>query len=515
MTISEAEKDSLPKVTFPARVVEKVLRNRGKRAAKAHQKKRTYKGPVVISCKRAQYNHRQGQPYSRFSPTENLSSGGWKNRKSVGDYFTINAHGISSFQNPAWNEVAESASFSDLGIHPELVEQLTKFKINQPTNVQQKAIPEILSGYNVICAAETGSGKTLAFLLPMLHRILELKKTKFFSETPPNTPHGLILTPSRELADQIHGVTRDLCHEGINIHPHLVTGGRGTQNILKWKPQSAMDVLITTPGICTKLLTNGLVNPSLLQTLVLDEADTLLDDSFSTLVLSLIKRLRISSEKPLNPSAESSSVVGTQVALVSATMPRDLQKILADIVPFDSMKLVQTNHLHRIMPHVSQKFMRLKAGDKLVQLVKHLKKKSNLNYIVFTNQSKTAQFISYYLRENGIDNTLFHANMAQKVREGRFSEFQSNEPNSSNVLVCTDVASRGLDTIHAHHVINFDFPNFVSDYIHRVGRVGRVASTQSGFALSFVSAKWEVECLWKIEVHTGGLRPLAVSYSRP
>lgn len=162
MSVSDAQKENLPKVKFPARILEKLLRSRGKKAAKKHQEKRTYKGPLIISSKKKKFNHYQGQHYSDFSP-QCLSSGGWKNKKSKGDFFTINATSAVRtwnkcinvecsvynlchrfikewfsvvFQNPAWQGVDDVTSFADLGLNDALVSQLRKLNIVHPTNIQ-------------------------------------------------------------------------------------------------------------------------------------------------------------------------------------------------------------------------------------------------------------------------------------------------------------------------------------------------------------------------------------------
>ncbi|KAI0241905.1 putative ATP-dependent RNA helicase DDX28 [Lamellibrachia satsuma] len=213
--------------------------------------------------------------------------------------------------------------------------------------------------------------------------------------------------------------------------------------------------------------------------------------------MRLIRKMKISSESGVTDEDDNMGI-GTQVAMVGATMPSSLKQVLGDVVPLDSLVKVTTPHLHRLMPHIPQKFIRIGSDQKPEALLKALKSNSSRRVptLVFCNRSSTACYVGHFLNDNGIANVVLHAQMPQKVREGRFEQFQNAE---TEVLVCTDIMSRGMDTVRAKHVINFDFPHFISDYIHRSGRIGRVGSSGTGFVLSFISYKWDVDLLWKIE----------------
>ncbi|KAI0241906.1 putative ATP-dependent RNA helicase DDX28 [Lamellibrachia satsuma] len=268
---------SRSRITVPQKMVDKLERVRRKAFAKRHQEARRYKGPAVISCKRQQFNHHKGQTYSNFSP-EHLASGGWKDQRSKGDFFTINA--IQG--NPALQEDGDGGSgvlqFADFGLHKELLNGLKEMGIKTPTNVQVLTIPHMLEHKNVLCAAETGSGKTLAFLLPIIEKIHRYKQTTG-SHAEPNKPFSVIVTPSRELTDQIHAVSMELS-QYTDFAPISVCGGRGTKKLVKSMDAHLNDILIATPGVLSKLLTNRVYDMSRLHHLVFDEADTLLDDSF-------------------------------------------------------------------------------------------------------------------------------------------------------------------------------------------------------------------------------------------
>lgn len=479
----------LPRITQPQKMVQKLERVRAKKSSRKHQQWRQYKGPVIISCRNQSRNHHKGQTYSNFNPNH-LASGTWKNSKSKLDYFTINA----TQGNPALSSPDESTaqSFSEFGLNSRLLQSLDEMGIKKPTVIQALAIPPILKRKNVICAAETGSGKTLAYMLPLLEHLWRSRQT-YQVPVEPNQPFGIVIVPSRELADQIYDVARHLGAH-MQFDPHHVCGGRGTQKLLRNPEVSTVDLLVATPGVLSKLLTNRCYNMSRLNHVILDEADTLLDDSFSDLTLRLLQKMKIQSDRGFLEDTG----IGTQVTLAGATMPRSLHETLPSIVPMETVEKVTTPHLHRLMPHVPQKFLHTSEPLKPETLLNILKGKGKktLSTIVFCRNSKTVCFVGLFLKENGINSTVLHAQMPQKRREGLFQQFQNGE---CDVLVCTDIASRGLDTIRAERVLNYDFPSFMSDYIHRVGRVGRVGSNASSMAISLVAHKWEVDLLWKIE----------------
>lgn len=480
---------------MPHRMMKAMDKIHAKQLIQRRSKERSNRGQVVITCKRSQFNHYSGQKYSDFSPKD-LASSGWKHAKSKGDHLTIQP----IHRNPALLSADGSPqmeSFESLNLHKELIEGLKKLNIVKPTNIQALTIPVLKNGQNVLCAAETGSGKTLAFLLPMIDRIH--RQRQIFGPTQfPNRPMGVVLTPSRELADQIYSVARDL-----SLHTPFTAdvkcGGRRTQKLLREGVEFPLDLLITTPGVFSKLLTNKIYDLSRLSMIVLDEADSLLDDSFNQLTCRIIQKLKVTSEKPdLNLTGDSADYNGMQIALVGATIPRSLEEILGEVVPMDTIKTVTTQHLHRIMPHVAQKFMRVGPSQRPECLLSTLKSNAErkIPTIVFCNKTSSVHFLGHFLTSNNVENITLHADMPQAVREGRYDKFQNGD---FDVLVCTDIASRGLDTIRARHVINYEFPLFISDYIHRVGRVGRVGSNGSCFAASYVCYKWDVDLLWQIE----------------
>lgn len=189
-------------------------------------------------------------------------------------------------------------------------------------------------------------------------------------------------------------------------------------------------------------------------------------------------------------------------------MPNNIDDCLRRVINTETIHQVVSENLHKIMPHVKQKFLRINKSDRpafLLQLVKQeiIKKRP---VIVFANKSPTSDFVSMFLTNGGVNCVNLNGDMLQKIRIGQFEKFQSGEV---DVLSTTDVASRGLDTTRARHVVNFDFPLHVADYIHRCGRIGRVGNRNQCVVTNFVSSKREVDLVQRIEhaVRTGSILP--------
>ena len=480
-----------------------------------HQKEqlfeKSYRGNTktcIVACKNSSLNHFFGQTYgwipaginysciktnckslwsSRKFGSVPLASQDWDHRRSNGDYFVINSHG----PNPSLS--ADSGSFDTFKLDNLLIEALNKMGCFKPTLVQKLAIKPVMRGENCLIAAETGSGKTLSYLAPIIQNICDIKKN-IGSDMPPNTPLALIITPGRELCEQITSVCNTLIkHSNIPLICHHVTGGRLKQKML-YPEARPMDILIGSFGAISKLTTTKVYNLSRVQKLVLDEADTLLDDSFNEKLVHFLRKFPLQMEQPQGDVSS-----GVQLIMASATMPRSAEEILAQVVPFNSFSKITTERLHRLLPHVPQKFVRLSHLDKPAKLLELVKKDTSrkLPLIIFSNKAERCDWVSMFLNENGIPCTNLNGTMSQHFRENRFEAYCSGK---YLVLSCTDVVSRGLDTINTHHVINYDVPTNISDYIHRCGRVGRIGShLPSGLVTTLICHASEADLVRKIE----------------
>lgn len=261
-----------------------------------------------------------------------------------------------------------------------------------------------------------------------------------------------------------------------------------------------VDVLVATPGVLGKLSTVGIYKLGETQALVLDEADSLTDDSFAERVESLVRRM---------PQV--------QLALVSATLPRRLPDVLQ---PYsETMQRVVSPRLHRPLLHIRQHFVRLTRCVKPASLLQLVKRGGEEPLLVFSNRSATCKWLAMFLREHGVGCANISGDMQQALRVDQWNQFvrfflyfyiyicSFFQPRltltcrgEARVLAATDVGSRGLNTIQVRHVINFDFPLFAADYIHRVGRVGRLGSPASCQVTNFVTSPREIELVQQIEV---------------
>ncbi|TDG49868.1 hypothetical protein AWZ03_003644 [Drosophila navojoa] len=459
------------------------------------------KAKPLISCRRTQFNLLQHERADAKFGTIPLCSKGWLHNKSKNDHFTLNATITSEQRNAEMQNLNDFLATSQIQMHPQLLENLQQqLGIKQLTGIQAQALPVVDANFHTLIAAETGCGKTLAYLLPILNKTLK-RQSPEESKLRLNTPKILILTPGRELATQIAQVAQKLCTD-TELKVKALLGGNTKQLMLN--PQFAeVDILVATLGAVSKLVTTGIYHMDQVRHVVLDEADTLLDDSFTEKLTYFLRRFPFHKNHVQDPS-----IVGTQLLLASATMPTNTREILQRVIDVETIREIVSPNLHHLMPHVTQKFLRMAKADRpanLLSLVKRdLAKRRPL--IVFSNKSTTCDYVSIFLNNSGINCLNLNGDMLMKIRIGRFEEFQRGE---CDVLSTTDVGSRGLDTTRARHVVNFDFPLHISDYIHRCGRIGRVGSLDNSLVTNFISSRREIDVVQRIEhaARTGGLLP--------
>ncbi|EPY84183.1 probable ATP-dependent RNA helicase DDX28 [Camelus ferus] len=453
-------------------------------------------GPLLISARRPELNQPARLTLGRWEPAP-LASRGWKNRQAHRDHFSIER---VQHETPALRNLSSKGSFADLGLEPSVLSALREAapEVVRPTTVQSSTIPPLLRGRHILCAAETGSGKTLGYILPLLQRLLS--QPNLDSCCIP-APRGLVLVPSRELAEQVRAVAQPL-GSSLGLQVQELGGGHGMRRIrLQLSKQPPADVVVATPGALWKALKSQLIILEQLSFLVLDEADTLLDESFLDLVDYILEKSHIAEgpadlKDPFNPKA--------QLVLVGATFPEGVGQLLSKIGSIDSLTTITSSKLHCIMPHVRQTFMRLKGAEKVTELVQLLKQHGKAyrtgtsgTVLVFCNSSSTVNWLGYILNDHKIQHLRLQGQMPASMRVGIFQSFQKG---SRDILLCTDIASRGLDSTQVELVINYDFPLTLQDYIHRTGRVGRVGSKVPGTVISFVTHPWDVNLVQKIEL---------------
>jgi ATP-dependent RNA helicase RhlE len=354
--------------------------------------------------------------------------------------------------------LAGNHSFETFGLRPEILRAVAEKKYITPTPIQEKAIPLVLTGKDVLGCAQTGTGKTAAFALPILNRLQETP----WKGTGRRPIRVLVLTPTRELASQIAesfgaygkhtGLKHAIVFGGVNQGPQAQALRRG------------IDILVATPGRLLDLMAQGLVNLRSVETFVLDEADRMLDMGFIHDIRRVIDQI---------PAKR-------QTLFFSATMPREIQG-LADTILRDPAKVAATP-VATPAEAVEHRVHYVEKHEK-IELLKHLLDGPSVkNALVFTRTKHGADGVTKQLARCNVRAEAIHGNKTQSAREKALGNFKRGV---TRVLVATDIAARGLDIVELSHVIDFDLPNEPESYVHRIGRTGRAGL--SGVAWSFCS----------------------------
>ncbi len=361
-------------------------------------------------------------------------------------------------------------SFLGFNLHPELAQSLNVLGFSQPTPIQRDAIPTALKGADLIGGAQTGSGKTVAFSIPILQRIL----------TQPEAV-ALILVPTRELAEQVSEVLKDLTKFSPQILVANLIGGlsmRPQVQLLTRKPQ----VIVATPGRMMDHLRRKNVKLAKLEVLVLDEADRMLDMGFADQLNEILTYLP---EK-------------RQTMLFSATLPKHIvdlsKKYLKEPVR------VQVASTQETRPQIEQQSVQVPNARKNETLLEQIGAREGSILVFARTQIRTAR-ITKYLKEYGFHCATIHGGRTQAQRKEALDRFRNG---SVRVLIATDIAARGLDISHVAHVINYDLPQDPADYVHRIGRTARAG--RSGTAMSFVTPE-EVKVWQRISRQFQSFKP--------
>ncbi|MEO6194853.1 MAG: DEAD/DEAH box helicase [Thermoanaerobaculia bacterium] len=364
------------------------------------------------------------------------------------------------------------SNFSDFGLDPDLLRGIESVGFEQPTPIQQDAIPPALAGRDVLACAMTGSGKTAAFLLPILHRL---------KEKPRGTTRVLVLAPTRELAAQIvehmTALAKFTDMKGAAVFGGVAMGPQ-EKNFRK-----GVDVLVATPGRLLDHFQNDYAKLEGLEILVLDEADRMLDMGFLPDVRRVLQHL---------PRPE-------QTLFFSATLPPPIVELAGEML----REPARLNVERKSAPAtgITQAVYPVQENLKPFLLVELLRRGDIKNVLVFTRTKHRANRLADFLEKHGVPCDRIHGNRSQVQRTDALSRFKSGD---LQVLVATDIAARGIDVEALSHVINFDVPNIPEDYIHRVGRTARAEMV--GDAFTFVSDEETAE-LQAIEREVGSRLP--------
>ncbi|MFP5441147.1 MAG: DEAD/DEAH box helicase [Gammaproteobacteria bacterium] len=348
-------------------------------------------------------------------------------------------------------------TFAALGLAPALLRAVEEAGYSTPTPIQQQAIPVVLSGRDLLAAAQTGTGKTAGFTLPILH----LLTTRAAAQVKPGRPRVLVLTPTRELAAQVEESVRTY-GKHLPVTSMVMFGGVGMQPQVD-KLKKRVDILVATPGRLLDHAGQRTLDLSGVEILVLDEADRMLDMGFIHDIKRVLKLLPVQ----------------RQNLLYSATFSDDIRQLANGLLHNPaSVEVARRNTASEL---VTQRAY-LTAKEQKRYLLAHLVTQGKWEQVlVFTRTKHGANRLAEFLEKNGLTAMAIHGNKSQSARTKALSEFKSGK---LRVLVATDIAARGLDIDQLPHVVNYELPNVPEDYVHRIGRTGRAGST--GEAISLV-----------------------------
>lgn len=343
-------------------------------------------------------------------------------------------------------------SFDSFSFHSRIANGIKGLGYVTPTPIQEKAIGPVLDGKDVMGLAETGTGKTAAFVLPMSQVLLGGRR---------GAPRGLVLAPTRELAHQTHDVLVAL-QKHTGLRSTTIYGGVGYEPQIK-KLRNGVDVVVACPGRLLDLVGRGAVDLSAVEMVVLDEADRMLDMGFLPDIRRILKLL---------PRER-------QTLLFTATMPRDIERLARDFMhhpvtiqvgrqaPVEGV----THELYPVAPHL-----------KTALLLELLKRNETGPVLVFTRTKHAAARLSEKLQKNGYAAACLQGDMSQSKRQAAMESFKNGR---IDILVATDIAARGIDVPDISHVVNYDMPDTVDSYTHRVGRTARAC--RKGNAINLVT----------------------------
>jgi len=361
--------------------------------------------------------------------------------------------------------------FSDYPISNLIIEQLESMDFRKPTDIQFKSIKHILEGEDVMAVAQTGTGKTAAFAIPVIDRI-EKRKRKGYKGV-----RCLVMVPTRELAKQIGSVFTEI-GKRTSVKSYGLFGGTDQDQQIRTL-KNGVDVLVTTPGRMFDLISQGHLDVSQLEVLVLDEADLMLDLGFNKDIKDVMKHI------PKN----------RQTLFFSATISKKIKSLAYDVVR-DAIR-IQISPKNPVAQNIDHAVAFIQMDDKRFFLENILKEYPENMFIVFARTKVRVERIVAAMERVGVKTEALHGGIEQKDRFAILDRFRAGE---NRVLITTDVAARGIDIPSMDYVINYDLPDDSENYVHRCGRTGR--GNRRGQALSFCSDS-EKKLLQDIEEYTG------------
>lgn len=354
-------------------------------------------------------------------------------------------------------------NFNDLKINEDIKTSIDKMGFQKLTPIQNKAIPDALNGRDIIGQAQTGSGKTLAFAIPLLNKLF----------IPDKSPQAIILCPTRELCIQVAGEIKKLARDMDKVQILAVYGGQPIGKQIRVL-NKGVHIVVGTPGRVIDHIERGTIDLIGVETVVLDEADEMLDMGFREdieLILRYTPKQR-------------------QTLLFSATMPDEIKKITK--MYQNNPKFIKISDSKKTIPKIRQFLFKSDDRDKIDDLCKLIEYYDFNLWLIFCNTRRRVDFVYRNLKRRGYKVDSIHGDMTQKVRDKVMNKFRNG---NISILVASDIAARGIDVSEVEVVVNYDIPQNPDDYIHRIGRTARAG--ESGYAFNLVSS-YEAHDLVKI-----------------
>lgn len=345
----------------------------------------------------------------------------------------------------------EPAAFAALGLSDEVLSALRKCEFVEPSDIQRELIPVALEGKDCLGQARTGTGKTASFALPLIERV-----------TPGVALQALVLVPTRELASQVDNAVKQFSADHP-VHTAVLYGGKKIQAQVK-SLEANPEIIIATPGRVLDLNRRGILSFDAIDMVVLDEVDRMLDIGFRDDIRRILRRI----EKK------------HQTIFVSATMDEEIRK-LAKAHMTDPVEINVSGDTLTV-DHIEHGFVTLHKHDKMASLIGFLKSEVPSLAIVFTNTKHAARKVAANLKKQHVVCQEIHGDLHQSKRERVMKKFRDS---AIQVLVATDLASRGLDVLEVSHIVNYDIPEDTAVYVHRIGRTARMGNR--GYAVTFVT----------------------------
>jgi len=351
------------------------------------------------------------------------------------------------------------SSFKEYRMIPTIKATLEKLGFERPTEIQAKALPKLLKGESLVGIAETGSGKTLTFALPVLNAIKQLELDGD-SVSEPGRPRAVVIVPSSDLGEQVAKVFKDFTHE-TRLRVRSVLGGK-TKVIARKNVAAPFEILLATPGRMEQLMDLKILSLTDVRFLVIDEADLLLDHGFLPSLMRIVKATRGDSQR----------------ALFSATMSNEVQSLIKSI--FSDAQIIESSGRHRVVSTLSTKNIDVPDGKRFPVLEEILKEEVEGGTLIFANTRAQCDTLADELFQHGYSASIYRGDMDKKERRANLQRFRDGR---LRMLICTDMAARGLDVEHVDRVINYHLPKEMDNYLHRAGRTARAGRTGTVFNL--------------------------------